>query len=183
MLEIELKARVSDLQAVRERLITLQADLEGKVHEHDLYLNAPHRDFAETDEALRIRDTSGKCTVTYKGAKRRNFHLKAREEYNCDVASGKTMGSIFASLGFREVAEVKKWREYYHFRDATICLDQVEGLGEFVEIELSDPDSVDDPAGHVAMLAEELGVTGEPILSSYLELLLSAHPVSGSEER
>lgn len=182
MLEIELKARVSDLQVVRERLTALHADLEGRVHEHDLYLNAPHRDFAETDEALRIREANGKCTVTYKGAKRRNFHLKAREEWNCDVASGNIMGSIFASLGFFRVAEVKKWREYYHYRDATICLDQVEGLGEFIEIELSDPDSCEDPAGHVAMLAEELGVLGEPILSSYLELLLSAHPVSGFKE-
>jgi adenylate cyclase class 2 len=179
MLEIELKARVPDLQAVRERLISLNAELEGRVYERDLYLNAPHRDFAETDEALRIRDTNGRSTVTYKGAKKLDFRLKAREEWNCDVESGERMESIFKSLGFRQAAEVRKWREYYHYRDATICLDEVEGLGDFVEIELSDPESVEDPAGYVAFLAEELGIRGEPILSSYLELLLSAQHLTG----
>lgn len=179
MLEIELKARVKDLDAVRERLTALHAEPEGRVHERDLYLNAPHRDFGVTDEALRIREADGRCTVTYKGAKKRDYHLKAREEWNCGVESGDIMGRIFLSLGFRPVAEVRKWREYYRYRNATVCLDQVHDLGEFVEIELSDPSSVDEPAGYVARLAEEIGVAGEPILSSYLELLLAADPGAG----
>jgi len=173
MLEIELKVRVTDLPAVRERLLILHAEPEGRVHERDLYLNAPHRDFGGTDEALRIRNANGRFTVTYKGPKKQDYHLKAREEYNCGVESGEMIGCIFSSLGFRPVAEVRKWREYYRFRDATVCLDQVEGLGDFVEIELADPAAVKEPARHVARLAGEIGVTGEPILSSYLELLLS----------
>ncbi|MCU0633012.1 MAG: class IV adenylate cyclase [Methanolinea sp.] len=174
MLEIELKARVGDLPAVRERLLLLHAEPEGRVMERDLYLNAPHRDFGKTDEALRIRHAGGRCTVTYKGQKKRDFHLKAREELNCGVESGDVMTRIFLSLGFVEVAEVRKWREYFRFRDATVCLDEVEGLGEFVEIELNHPEAVEKPAAYVAALGKEIGVTGEPILSSYLELLLSA---------
>ncbi|OPY43373.1 MAG: hypothetical protein A4E40_00161 [Methanoregulaceae archaeon PtaU1.Bin059] len=48
----------------------------------------------------------------------------------------------------------------------------MEGLGEFVEIELNNPVSVERPSEYVMALGEEIGVTGEPILSSYLELLL-----------
>ncbi len=172
MLEIELKARVNDLAEIRDRLSSLHAEREGRVLERDLYLNAPHRDFGVTDEALRIRHAGEKCTVTYKGRKKPGFHLKARDEFNCGVESGDVMARIFLSLGFTRVAEVTKWREYYRFRDATVCLDEVEGLGEFVEIELNNPGSVERPAEHVVALGEEIGVTGEPILSSYLELLL-----------
>jgi adenylate cyclase class 2 len=172
MLEIELKARVNDLAEVRKKLFSLHAEREGRVLERDLYLNAPHRDFGVTDEALRIRHAGEKCTVTYKGQKKPGFHLKARDEFNCGVESGDVMARIFLSLGFTRVAEVTKWREYYRFRDATVCLDEVERLGEFVEIELKDPGGVEFPAEHVVALGKEIGVTGEPILLSYLELLL-----------
>lgn len=179
MLEIELKTRVENLAAIRNRLQVLGALYESRVLERDSYFNAPHRDFGETDEALRIRYAGERSTVTYKGPKQQNFHLKAREELNCRVESGEAMHRIFTSLGFRPVAEVRKWREYYQFRGATVSLDEVEGLGEFVEIELNDPDAVENPGGYVATLAAEIGATGEPILSSYLELLLNNGPVRG----
>lgn len=172
MLEIELKARVDNLGLVREQLHNLRAEQEARVMEHDLYMNAPHRDFGITDEALRIRHVGERYTLTYKGPKKQGFDLKAREELNCAVESGEVMTRIFLSLGFRRVAEVKKWREYYHFRDATVCLDEVEGLGDFVEIELNNPGDVERPAEYVVALGKEIGVTGKPILSSYLELLL-----------
>ena len=53
MLEIELKVRVPDLAPIRERLRDLHADQTGRTHEHDVYFNAPDRDFGRTDEALR----------------------------------------------------------------------------------------------------------------------------------
>ncbi len=53
MLEIELKVQVPDLVPVRERLLAIGAHMTEKTGEHDIYYNAPHRDFAVTDEALR----------------------------------------------------------------------------------------------------------------------------------
>lgn len=174
MLEIELKARVPDLEPVRERLSRLDAVPEGRIHERDIYYNAPHRDFARTDEALRIRFAGTSCVITYKGAKKKEFALKAREELNCGVESGEVMERILFSMGFTRVAEVSKWREYFRFRGAVISLDQVSGLGTFVEIELADPGAVEAPSEYVAELARELGVPEEPLLLSYLELLLDA---------
>ncbi len=169
MLEIELKARVDDIGAVRERLHGMHAVFESAVMERDLYLNSPSRDFGETDEALRLREAGGKYTLTYKGSRKPGSFLKAREEIICGVESGETMTKILIALGFRPVAEVRKWREYYRVRDATVTLDRVEGLGEFVEIEL-DP-SAEAPSSYLVELAGALGVTGEPIQDSYLELL------------
>ena len=53
MLEIELKVRVDSLDLIRQNLLARHAKFLGKQHEHDIYYNAPHRDFGSTDEALR----------------------------------------------------------------------------------------------------------------------------------
>ena len=79
MLEIELKARVPALESVRNALREKNARFLGRHHEHDIYYNAPHRNFAETDEALRVRFSDGNAVVTYKGAKIRNLNLKDLE--------------------------------------------------------------------------------------------------------
>jgi adenylate cyclase class 2 len=83
------------------------------------------------------------------------------------------MDLILSRLGFIRVAEVEKWREYYSYRGATVSLDEVKGLGSFVEIEAPGSPVQKNPEEFVREIAKELGVEGEPILSSYLELLLS----------
>ena len=173
MLEIELKVRVNSLEHVRRKLEQRKARFCGRVHEHDVYYNAPHRDFSRTDEALRVRYADGKAVVTYKGAKIKNLGLKAREELNTAIQSGEIFENILARLGFVRTAEVNKWRENYSLGNASVALDDVEHLGTFVEIEvLADADAQNAKTG-IERLAKELGVEGKPILASYLELQLS----------
>ena len=81
------------------------------MHEHDIYYNAPHRDFGQTDEAVRVRYTDDHAVVTYKGPKIKKFGLKAREELNFAVESGKTFETMLDRLGFTRTLEVNKWRE------------------------------------------------------------------------
>jgi len=49
MLEFELKVRISSLDPVRSQLAGHNAQFLGRVYEHDVYYNAPHRDFGVTD--------------------------------------------------------------------------------------------------------------------------------------
>jgi adenylate cyclase class 2 len=173
MLEIELKVRVDALGPVRQRLQQLNAEFSGRVHEHDIYYNGSHRNFATTDEALRVRYAGGKAVVTYKGAKLKNLGLKAREELNTEVESGEVFGEILARLGFLKTAEVNKWREHYRYGNASIALDEVEHLGTFVEIEVIADTKTKAAQKRIETIKKELGITGEAILASYLELLQS----------
>lgn len=173
MLEIELKAEVPSLDPVRERLTQKGAEFTGKEHEHDIYYNAPHRDFAETDEALRVRYSGDHALLTYKGKKLESYWLKAREELNTAVESGEIFEQILSRLGFTRTAEVNKWRENYKLGDAAFALDTVEHLGTFVEIEILTEGNGTDAPQRITALAKEMGVSGEPILASYLELVLS----------
>jgi adenylate cyclase class 2 len=174
MLEIELKARVPALGPLRDALMAKGARPEGREHEHDIYYNAPHRNFSETDEALRIRYIRGRAVVTYKGAKIKDLGLKAREELNMAVESGEVAEQILEKLGFVKTAEVDKWRETYKLDNAIVSLDEVAGLGTFAEIEIIVQDDEREAAlTAIDAIKKDLDISGEPILASYLELLLS----------
>jgi adenylate cyclase class 2 len=173
MLEVELKVKVPSLDPVREQLIGKHAEFLGKVHEHDIFYNAPHRDFGITDEAVRVRYTDDRAVVTYKGPKIKKFGLKAREELNFGVESGDVFETMLLRLGFSKTTEVNKWRENYRLGTATISLDDVDGLGTFAEIEVISENEADNPTALIEKIAKEIGVEGEPILESYLEMLLA----------
>jgi len=173
MLEVELKVKIPSLDPVREQLVRKNAGSAGKVHEHDIYYNAPHRDFGQTDEAVRVRYTDDHAVVTYKGPKIKKFGLKAREELNFAVESGEIFETMLDRLGFRKTREVNKWRETFKLGNASVSLDTVEGLGTFAEIEVIAEDGGDNPTSAIEKIAQEIGVTGEPILESYLEMLLA----------
>ncbi len=132
--EIEIKAYCNSLDEVSEKLQAMGAEFKETLVERDLYFNHPSRDFAETDEAFRIRMCNEKVQITYKGPKI-GKKVKARLEYETAIGDFDTARSIFNSLGFRESGIVAKKRELYKYEDFTIVLDRIEGLGDFVEIE------------------------------------------------
>jgi adenylyl cyclase CyaB, putative len=180
MLEIELKVRIPSLDPVRTRLTESHAQFCGRVHEHDVYYNAPHRDFGVTDEAIRVRYSNGQAVVTYKGAKIKSSGLKAREELNTGVESGEIFEKILERLGFIKTAEVDKVRENYRIDNAMISLDSVNDLGTFAEIEImAEKDDAEVPA-RIEKISKEIGIQGEPILASYLELLLAKRSAAQS---
>jgi len=177
--EVELKLRTGH-GAVRQRLDDLGAEALGRVSQVDTYYDAPHRSFAQTDEALRVReerrdghDGAGERTVevTYKGPLV-EAESKTREEHETIVGDGEGMRAVLEGLGFTPAATVEKERERFACRGYTVALDTVAGLGEFVEVE-TEAEAVE-PAreGAVALLGE-LGLDpDEQVRTSYLGLLL-----------
>lgn len=169
MLEVEVKyrARLSD---VREALRGLGFSLLSSSEEVDIYFQHPCRDFSASDEALRVRLSGGAASVTYKGP-RTGTEAKTRLEIT--ASSGVEVVEVFKRLGFVPVATVRKRREYYQRGDILVSLDEVEGLGEFVEIEkvVADAAEVEGAVREVRELASALGLK-EEVRETYLELFL-----------
>lgn len=134
MLEVEIKAYCDSPDAVREKILVCGAAFRARYAEHDVYYNHPSRDFAVTDEALRIRCQNEKTMVTYKGPKL-SACAKTRFEQETDISSFEDMTIIFEKLGFCQSGEVKKIRDEYTFGNIHICIDTVDNLGVFVELE------------------------------------------------
>ena len=129
----------ADHDDVRPTLEARGADRIGTVEQVDTYYDAPHRDFADTDEALRIRReaTHGEETatvVTYKGPLL-EAESKTREEIETPIHSVEDVDAILSALGFEPAAEVTKRRERWRLDSYLVTLDDVAGLGEFVEVE------------------------------------------------
>lgn len=173
LLEVETKIKVRDHALLKRKLEGTGAVSRGTVEQHDRYFNSPYRDFAATDEALRLRLEDGKANVTYKGPKRPSPVGKAREEVSVAVSSGKEFEQILNRLGFLPVAEVRKRREEFEWRGAQISLDTVEGLGQFVEIEVLCEGGQEQAERTVDSVKGALGLSGPHIPESYLELILA----------
>ncbi|HSV96596.1 MAG TPA: class IV adenylate cyclase [Spirochaetota bacterium] len=169
MLEVEIKAYCADPDALRARIKSLGGALEGPLIEEDSYFNHPSRDFAETDEAFRIRRTPEGSVVTYKGPKIGTIS-KTRYENEVSIGDADAFAEVLARLGFRPVRTVKKRRELYALEGAHVCLDSVEGLGDFAEIEILSEDR-EGAEKKLFGLAEKLGLSRFE-RRSYLELLL-----------
>lgn len=134
LLEIEIKAYCDDPAEVERRLAALGAQYLKERIERDLYFSHPTRNFRETDEALRLRLAEGTSFCTYKGPKI-GTAAKTREEFEIKVGDFETAREILLRLGFIEAGRVEKRRRIFSLGPIEICIDRVDGLGDFVELE------------------------------------------------
>ena len=180
MLEIEAKFPVSDHGEVQHQLRAWGAHFDEEREDADQYFNAPDRDFARTDEALRVRSIGPANLVTYKGPKT-EAQTKTRTEIEVPLAAGAVMaeefGRLLVHLGYRPVAVVHKRRTIAHMKrdgfDLEISLDNVDEVGRFVEVEILAPAEALEAARKVLLkVAADLGLKGQE-RRSYLEMLLA----------
>ncbi len=173
-IEVEAKAYCEDLLEIEERIKGLGAEFVSELEQVDTYFNHPTRDFAQTDEALRIRRAGEKATFTYKGPKI-DSQTKTREELKVELSDGDAMRDVLLKLGFSEVGVVKKLRKKYQVGEFKVCLDEVEGLGSFVELEVEvpsgDQDEIARSRDDILKTMNDWGLS-KIERKSYLELLL-----------
>jgi len=200
--EVEIKVPAA-LGTVRERLIAAGATRNDVIRQRDVYYDAPHRAFAETDEALRIRhettlaaegegsngddrwdggddgaltDDDTSTAITYKGPLV-EAASKTREEFETGVSDPEAAAGILDGLGFEPAATVEKRRERWTLDGATVTLDSVTDVGEFIEVELTvvDAAGIEDARDRAIAALDRLGLDADDQLrTSYLELLLAA---------
>jgi len=172
MIEIEVKVRLDHSKAnpILEKIGAVKFGVESQ---SDVYFAAPHRDFAKTDEALRIRSLDDQAVLTYKGPKLDGIS-KTREEFETPVDEATTI-QILHALGFSEAGIVRKKREVFRTGEITVCLDAVEGLGEFIEVEIvaENEKELETSRAKLFELLKQFGAgEKDSIRTSYLEMVL-----------
>jgi adenylate cyclase class 2 len=149
------------------------------VYQSDQYFTHPTRDFAKTDEALRIRTEGDRSFVTYKGPKI-DQTTKTRRELELPLhasdSEGRKMAELFQAIGFTPLATVEKNRRpfkiEYAGKTVSGAYDIVHMLGMFVELELIvDETQLEDAKRTIRELALKLDL-GPNVRRSYLEMLL-----------
>lgn len=116
--------------------------------------------------SLRLRlhpDGTGKLTL--KGPRQSAAAISKRVEIETPVCFKDTR-ELLRVLGYEKVFAYRKTRATYRLEDCEITLDQVPGLGHFMEIE--------GPARIIKRLEKKLGLKPEQIETrSYLQMLLA----------
>jgi adenylate cyclase class 2 len=141
--EIEVKARVADFDEIARRLSELGCVLSEPVTQHDtIFVDAhygPFEEFQPGKNLLRIRKSKGKFLFTIKQPQ---SNEQDAIEYESEVLEPEEMKQAILLMGYHEACQVNKTRRKGNHNDWEICLDSVEGLGSFIEVEkiADDPD-------------------------------------------
>lgn len=163
--EIEIKFCLTKSSAQKlEKKLAKLAKFTGDSRQIDRYFNAPHRDFLAPKhpvEYLRLRESNGSGSINYKywykDDNRTSTHC---DEYESEISSTVALKKILSKLDFKEYLTVDKIRKSYVVDDKfEVDLDEVQGLGFFVEIEtLQDFGGVEKARAEIIKLAKNLGV-------------------------
>lgn len=186
--EVEVKYRVEHLSALLETLETYGGVFGAAVEEHDRFYQHPQRDFAQTDEGLRIRTKTLEgvvqaCVLTYKGPKIDPL-TKMRREIEVALAENdlNRWDEILQVLGFTPGGRVDKIRRLCNltFEETRfeISLDFLPALAEanawFLEIEAQAEEAEKDALRDALLLFASKLPLGESERRGYLELILES---------
>jgi len=185
--EVEIKFHVSDA-GIAELERQLQQRFGGSefgepITESDSFFQHPYRNFAQTDECLRLRhrcfaDGAAEYSLTYKGPKI-DANTKTRHEIEISITEPERVKSLLAALGFCNVASVRKFRRRMaltlEHREVSIVFDTLPDLPEsarqFIEMEtIATEQEINECRVLILGIAEQLGLS-EPIRDSYLKLV------------
>jgi predicted adenylyl cyclase CyaB len=163
---IELKARCADLQRAAQAASKIGATRAGELRQLDTYFRFAHG-------RLKLRETDGHDAAELIAYQRANdAAFRASDYYVIPISHPADMKAALAKkLGVR--GEVRKRRELFLWHNVRIHLDEVAGLGTFIEFEavISRPD--DEAISHerLARLVEALTIRHEDrIAVSYADL-------------
>src|SRR5581483_6582832 len=162
---VELKARDPNPEVTAARCLNLGAVAADTLNQRDVYFHT-HRGRLK----LRTQDAGGGELIAY----RRDDATEASEStYVRAAVSDSVSEALDAALGTTVV--VSKRRRLYLWEGVRIHLDEVEGLGSFIEFEAVLPDAgdIETARGKVARLRSELGIEDDALVGvGYADLLM-----------
>jgi len=135
MIEVEIKAKVDDFNDIKQRLKEKGATFIKTSNQTDRlffiskFLDSENK-IVEGGIVARIREDDRKV-LELKEISR----AKGGVEIKFDISNVDTIKGFLNKLGFQEGFTMKKNREYFEYKNFEICLDLVEQLGNFIEVE------------------------------------------------
>ena len=186
MIEVEIKLplrrqeKTEETGRIAEVLCSMGFRKAARFRQRDTYFDNEAGEIRGGGKALRIRETEElmKGIVTaelnFKGPRMDQVSM-TRQELETEVGQAETGRRILAALGFSPVLpEVVKERTEYRREEITAALDRVEGLGDFLELEIMADEETEN--GKVLQKLEELlgelgYQMGDTVTRSYLSML------------
>ena len=183
MIEVEIKLPVENGNDIGRKLLQIGFRKSKILTETDTYFDKEDGFIKKNGLALRVRITEDmrrgrtEAVITFKGQKMDAVSM-TRRELESGIEKPEVMVSILQALGYREASpRVRKLRQEYVSGHMTASLDRVEGLGEFLELEIicSETSGKDHALHEIEMVLNRLGyVMEDTVTTSYLSMIQKA---------
>jgi adenylate cyclase, class 2 len=163
---LELKARCADLASARQRVLQFDVHQVGIEVQTDTYFHVPHG-------RLKLREIEGQLAVLIAYDRPNRTEIRASHYHLVPIPDAMTMkAALEATLGIR--GEVRKRREIFLYHNVRIHLDEVAGLGTFIEFEAVQTDATtpEQSQQYLTELSRILSVQpADCVAESYSDLL------------
>lgn len=133
--EIEVKARIGNIKDIITKLKKLGCKMSKPIIQDDtIFANysGPFTKHHPGENILRIRKANNKILFTVKQSQKNELDAI---EHEIIVDDAKETQSIIEMLGYKEEVRVYKTRIKTNYNGWEICVDDVRGLGKFMEVE------------------------------------------------
>lgn len=172
-IEVERKRQfpVDGRTSVVEALAEFGWTADIPVTEVDSYYSRPDVDYMETVECLRVRRRGDFAEITYKppsSAAATSDGVIAKQETNIEVgrAQADQAERLLENIGMRLLVRVEKHRTTYRhplYPDASVSIDLLAGVGDYIETEVMSPDQ-EAATATLKDVENQLGVTDLPVV-------------------
>lgn len=173
MREIELKFKVENIEKIISFFEKNNCQMSPITYQYDTIYVKDLDNVKSTEGSvwLRIRKNNEKIELNYKKQSAKKIES---EEIEFEVNSYEKANSFLKALGFKEWVQVNKKRQYSKYKDYNICIDDVEKLGTFVEIELLINEQNDiNYEEQLLNIAKEMGINTNNIINSHYDTMIS----------
>ncbi len=144
-IEIEAKLKVDSHEPVIEKLKVAGAKFISEQLQTEQYFDTPEKTLRNADKCLRLRlitkTSAENIILTYKGPKQKD-DFKKRTELELELTDLDTAAKLLVALGYEKALVYEKKRTIWTLDGCEIALDQLPMLGNFVEIEGPDSETI-----------------------------------------
>ena len=163
---VEIKARLRDRQAVEARAAALAETAPEDIQQHDTF-------FAAAVGRLKLRRfQDGRGELVFYD--RPDVEGPKTSRYRIYPAADAAALTDVLTAGLTVIGEVRKERRLYLVGRTRVHLDRVDGLGDYLELEvvLRETESEDDGEAEAGRLLDQLGVAlSDRVSRAYVDLL------------
>ncbi|MFD0689252.1 class IV adenylate cyclase [Actinomadura fibrosa] len=181
MREVEVKFRVADGRAVIAVLGARGIEFGPAARQDDLAYAPAGWEFGDGRLGvafLRLRTVDGRH---FFALKQPGANAQACLEHETEIADRGQMHQAILRMGYRPAVRIAKTRRAASDSDVALCLDDLDGVGTFLELERMVPEHV--PAEAVqdglAAYVDALGIEGERVHETYDTLAHAAALAAG----
>lgn len=173
MREIELKYKVKNYDELINKLEKMNCKIENAISQNDtIYVkNLENTDSVEGSIWLRVRKNNDKIELNLK---KQSKNIRESEEIEFGVDSYIKANQFLEILGYKKWVEVNKKRRYSKYKNYNLCIDEVEKLGSFIEIELLvEETDQNDYIDALKNIAKELGLEENDTVNTHYDTMIS----------